>query len=109
MKTQTLLKLKTPVGYSTWHEEPMCIILFKMCKAVGAPYYKINFCDTDWYMEYSWTGEQEEKFQEWMANQIYQWPSWRKAFQLAGKRKKEAMEIAKNFTWNHGWKTYSGS
>jgi len=108
MKTQTLLKLKPPL-YASWDKEPMVTILFKMCKAVGANYYKINFSADRWFMEYIWTKEEAEKFQVWMGNEIYKFPTWRKAFKLTIKRKKEAMEIAENFTWNHGWKTYSGS
>lgn len=107
MKTQTLLRIKPPT-IATWDTEPMRTILFKMCKAVGANYYKMNFSAPQWFTEHSWLEVEEEEFQIWMADKLYRLPSWRKAFKI-NKRKKEAMRVAKDFTWNHGWKTYSGS
>jgi len=106
MKMQTFLKYKPQ--FATWDKEPMRTILFKMCKVVGANYYKINFSAERWFMKHTWTKEQEKDFQIWMADRIYKLPDWRKSFQLTKKRKKEAMKVAEDFTWNHGWKTYFG-
>ena len=108
MKTQTLFKIKPPT-IATWDTEPMRTILFKMCKVVGANYYKINFSETDWFVRYSWTKEREEEFRIWMTEFLKR-KDVRGHFKLNSRStKKERTKIAYDFTWIHGWKTYSGS
>jgi len=109
VKTQTLLKIKTPVGAATWHEYPMSMILQKMCRKVGANYYKINFSSNDWYRQHQWLREEEEEFQIWMTEFLKR-KDVRGHFRLNSRTtKKERSKVAHDFTWNHGWKTYSGS
>ena len=80
-----------------------------MCKVVGAHYYKINFSAPNWFREYTWTRGQEDEFEQWMFDFLYNNLEARQAFMKChSKRKKEIKEIVKEFTWNHGWKTYSG-
>lgn len=42
------------------------IILCKMCSMVGADPALIDFKQDNWYMQYSWTREQEDEFREWL-------------------------------------------
>jgi hypothetical protein len=109
MKTQTLLRIRIPVGTATWYTFPMSEILFKMCRMVGSNFYKMNFSETNWFMKYSWTKEQEEKFQIWMTEFLKR-KDVMGHFMLNNRTtKKERGKVVHNFTWHHGWKTYSGS
>ena len=110
MKTQTILKLKPSTTRHTWDNEPLRTVLFKMCKVVGANYFKTNFSSSNWFMDYSWTDEQEKKFQIWMANFLLESKLTRSHWKINKRTsKKELKEIVTQFTWNHGWKHYSGS
>jgi len=115
MKTQSLLRVnnslfqKKPDGYHS----PMVFILNKMCRMVGANYHKTDFSSPDWFRKYMWTHEEQEEFEQWMANYLSKNKCARKYFRVGGGShggcsKKNLLKIAHDFTWNHGWKTYSG-
>ena len=41
-------------------------VMKKMCQFVGADFAKMDFKKTNWFHDYSWTEEQENKFTHWM-------------------------------------------
>ena len=82
-------------------------IIKEMCKRVKAPYIKINFKKTQWFLDYTWTKLKEDNFIEWLANYFYNLsiPERRKLFYSDFKNKPVALEFANTFNLNYGWKT----
>jgi len=69
--------------------------LKKMFKVVGAPYSQ-EFCEEDaWYLKYSWTSDERDKFKEWFIKEFI------KTFKLG---KLYAEKEWGMFYLNWGWK-----
>jgi hypothetical protein len=81
------------------------IILKKMCEEVGADFEKIDFKKDRWFLDYTWSEEDEEEYTEWLTNYLYKNQEARKELTVIGlKNKKRCRECAKMFVFNYGWK-----
>jgi hypothetical protein len=79
------------------HQE---VILRKMCECVNADYDimhpKMLIKESEWYLEYSWTSEQENAFHKWMVSYLKD---------KKGMSKRQAEIEASYFGLNYGWTT----
>uniref|UniRef100_A0A6M3JHG0 Uncharacterized protein n=1 Tax=viral metagenome TaxID=1070528 RepID=A0A6M3JHG0_9ZZZZ len=81
------------------------IILTKMCKDVGADYTKINFKKKNWYWDYEWTTNKEQKFKLWLINYIKNNKEARNyLMSISSTNKKFLEKFANEFIMNYGWK-----
>ncbi len=84
-------------------------ILKKQCEIVGADFDKMDFVSPEsrWFMEYSWTEEQEKEFKKWLMDYMKAL-SKQEYYQLStySKNKTNMEKIAEEWCWNYGW-TYS--
>ena len=80
-------------------------VLKKMCKAVNVDYQKIDFKKHNWFLKYSWTQKQEDKFKEWFIKYLQDNKKARKEilrFPILYSRRN--LEKAVNeFLFNYGW------
>lgn len=82
----------------------LVIVLLKMCEAVGADFRKIDFKKENWFMEYTWTHEQENEFIKWLSDYLYRNEKALEAFSaFPRKTRKHCLEVAELFTLNHRW------
>ena len=81
-------------------------IIKEMCKRVKAPYIKINFKKTQWFLDYTWTKLKEDNFIEWLAYYFYNLPvsKKRELYKDTSKTKKNALKFANVVVLNYGWK-----
>lgn len=87
--------------------DTMKLVLIKMCTYVGVKYEDIDFKKENWYMEHTWTAEQEKDFCDWLINEIRTNNEIRKGitnlpYKPSKKRAKSAV-MWFNLMW--GWKT----
>jgi len=82
-------------------------IVKEMCKRVKVPVTKINFTKPQWFMDYTWTAVQQEKFVNWLADWFYNLPvsKKRELNKNTNKTKKNAFKFAWAVVLNYGWKT----
>jgi len=79
-------------------------ILQKLQDAVGAK--DVDFKKHDWYLDYTWTPEQQDEFALWMTNYLYNNAGVRKKIMTRpAKNKKLCKKFADMFIFNYGWKT----
>ena len=82
-------------------------ILKKQCEVVGADFDKLDFISPEsrWFMEYSWTKEQEEEFKKWLIDYMKAL-SKQDYYQLSNytKNKTNMKKIAEEWCFNYGWK-----
>lgn len=82
-------------------------VFTKMCSYVDVKYEDVDFSKEDWYLEHTWTKEQEKDFCDWLANEIRTNTKVRNG--ITTHRYKPSKENAKktvmwfNLMW--GWKT----
>ena len=63
------------------------------------------FRQEDWYLTYEWTIEKQNEFETWLVNYLYNNKTAREAIcQHPYKNKRHLKEVAKEFTFLHGWK-----
>ena len=80
-------------------------ILKKMCSYVGADFDYIDFQDGKWFLEYSWTPEQQDEFILWLIDYLYKNKKAREAVcEHPIKDKKHLEKVAQMFILNYGWK-----
>jgi hypothetical protein len=92
--------------YINEFDEHMQVILRKICEVVGADVEKINFWGHNWYYEHEWTVEQQEDYEKWMADYLYNNNGARKEIMaFARKNKKRCKDVAHHFACWYGWKT----
>lgn len=48
----------------------MVLVLIKMCSYVGVRFEDVDFKEEKWYLNHSWTAEQEKDFCDWLVNKI---------------------------------------
>ena len=85
--------------------ESLQIILKEMCNIVGADYNSIDFSESQWYNKYEWTTQEEKQFEDWMVNFLYENSKARKEIMNTSiKRKLYLQKVAKEFTFQYGWK-----
>lgn len=79
-----------------------------MCQMVGADVKKIDFAKENWFLEYSWTEDQQEDFKNWIIEFFTRDKKRLKGFaafpSLAGRNKKELEKTANWFIFDYGWK-----
>lgn len=81
-------------------------IMEKMCSYVDVKWKDINPKKEKWYMEYSWTAEQLNDFENWFIDYLYNNSEARKEILTSGKRKITKKQITKavdEFLLNYGW------
>jgi len=80
-------------------------ILKEMCKRVGANFKEIDFKGPDWYTQYSWTEEEQEDFQNWMIDYLYNNVKARnEIMEHPVKNKQIITKLVGWFTLDFGWK-----
>ena len=85
--------------------ESFKVVLKEMCKRVKAPYTKINFDTPEWYLEYSWTEEEQKDFIEWMVDYLYNnSKARREILSTPIKNKKLITKAVRFFVFDYGWK-----
>ena len=45
-------------------------VITKMCEVIGVKYDDVDFTNHRWFLEYSWTREEEEEFRDWLITLI---------------------------------------
>ena len=80
-------------------------ILTKMCEFVGTTPDKVDFDARDWYWQYQWTEEEQEKFKKWLIEYLKE-NSYARKTVMRFPRKNSAMikKVANTFIFNYGWK-----
>lgn len=73
-------------------------ILKKMCEWVNADPDSVDWEDREWFLQHTWTAEQEQKFIDWVADFLI-----KHRYTRLGK--KFARSQASMFVANYGWKT----
>ena len=71
-----------------------------MCSRVEVDYDKVDFKAPRWFMDYSWSEEQERKFTKWLSNYLYN--SKEARIELMGyayKNKARCIQAAEEFNW----------
>jgi len=80
-------------------------ILRQMCYVIGVDPETIDFGQHDWYMQHTWTQEQEQEFKIWLTDYIYNNNEARKEIlEFPRKDKKHCEKAASEFLFNYGWK-----
>jgi hypothetical protein len=82
-------------------------VIKKMCTYVDVKFEDVDFKKENWYMEHSWTAEQEKKFCNWLVNEIKTNNDIRKELTTLSYRptKKRVEEAVMWFNLMWGWKT----
>ena len=80
-------------------------ILKKMCEAVGVDPGAIDFKKNAWYLEHSWTTEQQNEFISRLATHLYRDKRAYYALTSQIKSKKRCEAVAREFVFNYGWTT----
>lgn len=81
------------------------VIFKKQCKMVGADFDKIDFKKTNWYWDYEWTEEKQEKFKQWLIgyvkknNEAKRW-----LMSIPSNNKKFLENFANEWISQYGWK-----
>ena len=80
-------------------------ILKKMCSYVNADYNKIDFKKPNWFLEYSWTLEQEYLFRKWLIRYLKRNKRARYSLMNVPTKDKFVLtKFVKEFVFNYGWK-----
>lgn len=81
-------------------------IFCNMCRIAKVNYFEIDRTQEDWYMQGSWSQEEENKFLAWMADYIHKMPAaQREMYGTSYMRKHSCTQAAQLFVLNYGWKT----
>ena len=84
-------------------------ILEKQCEWVGITLDDIDLAKQDWYIDYSWTEEEREAFEDWMVRYLKENDEARRAFCQFPNRTNEdylykvAGRNSLGWTYNYGW------
>lgn len=80
-------------------------VLKNLCNRVGADFKKIDFKKENWFKEYTWTREEEEKFEKWIVKYLSNNKKAREnLMKFPTKDKKDLITFSKIFTLYCGWK-----
>jgi hypothetical protein len=80
----------------------LSFVLRELCKRVKADYKKINFSEPDWFMQKSWTEQEQEKFRLWFVKQLESKTEMRRLMEIPLKQNIE--KFASFFCLMYGWK-----
>lgn len=87
------------------HSKHLQIILTKMCKMVGVSYDKVDFKKKDWFLKYSWTEKEQEKFRLWLAKYLLEHKEARdEIMEFPAKDKKDIERVTFWSVYTYGWK-----
>ena len=50
----------------------MAIVIKEMCSRADVDYDSLDLTTDDWFIEYTWTAEEEEQFINWLADYLYE-------------------------------------
>lgn len=81
-------------------------VLKEMCKRVNVDYNKIDFKKPNWFLDYSWTEEEENDFSDWLVKQLSKDEELRQEVMdsFSWKDEKRLKKVADEFVFNYGWK-----
>ena len=81
-------------------------VLKEMCKRVNADYNKMDFKKPNWFLDYSWTEEEEKEFSGWLIKQLNRDEELRQELMdnFSWKDEKRLKKVADEFVFNYGWK-----
>ena len=82
-------------------------ILLKQCEIVGADYDSLDFTSegSDWYMQYSWSKEQEDDFKAWLRLFLKKIAKseWGQLSAFRNRSKRNIDLWIDQWCWNYGW------
>jgi hypothetical protein len=78
-----------------------------MCEMVDVKYEDVDFSAHNWFLEHTWTKEEEQEFCDWLVNEIRTNNKVRKELTTLPYRpaKYRAKKAVMWFNLNWGWKT----
>ena len=86
--------------------ETLQIILKKMFEIIGEEYSFEKTQSDSWFLDYSWTAEQENQFRDWLVNYLYENKEARQSLMRWPRKNKKTCKRATNeFILWYGWKT----
>ena len=82
-------------------------VFTKMCEVVDVKLEDIDFSKDRWYVDHTWTSEQEQQFCNWLKNEIKTNNKVRKELTTLQYRptKKQVADVVMWFNLMWGWKT----
>jgi len=81
------------------------LVLKEMFGIVGLHYWKELTEEPDWFLEYSWTQEEEDEFVTWLTEVLHKNLHIRQAIAAPFiKTKKECRDAAGGFVMQYGWR-----
>jgi len=84
-------------------------VMNKMCSYVGVKFKDINPKKENWFLEYSWTDEQEADFVKWFVDYLYSSSEARREIMTYPiKDKKMIIRMVLMFILNYGWRLEDG-
>ena len=85
--------------------EHLTIILEKMCDIADVDFDEMDFKKNDWYLDHSWSVEQEKKFAKWLTDYLFMSKEAREELLTSPRRSRPACRAAAlMFVLNFGWK-----
>lgn len=82
----------------------LTIALKEMCRRVGVTFDDVDFTADNWFQQYKWTEEEQEEFQEWFVNYLYNNKEAREEITTIGIRNKKRLRAAVlYFLLDWGW------
>jgi hypothetical protein len=76
----------------------------EMCRRVNAPYKEMDFTKKDWYLEYSWSAEEQLDFEKWLVDYFYKNNEARRELLTVPKNKVMIIKAVSWFVLSYGWK-----
>lgn len=82
----------------------LVIVLSEMCRRIGACFDDIGFTADNWFQQYVWTEEEQEKFEKWFVDYLYANKEAREEITTVRvKNKKRLRKAAQYFLLSYGW------
>jgi len=81
-------------------------ILKEMCRRVEVDYNEIDFTKDEWYLDYSWSKTEQDKFIEWVSKYLRNMGPRRELCQYPPlvRTKEERSKFAEKFVSEFSWK-----
>lgn len=79
-------------------------ILSKMCSIIDISFERVDITKPDWYLEHSWTQEQEREFAKWMVKFLKNKKVEKELYGYASYSDKGRKERVEMFLFQYGWK-----
>lgn len=82
-------------------------VLMKMFEIVDVKFNQKRVKQKDWFLENTWTPEQQEEYIEWLTQELVKCPDLRKVISSRPQTKsyKHNRKVAEAFVFDYGWKT----